>query len=172
MNERKLAENCERATTRVGEEVILRCLENGVRVCFGNAEAPDRCFAPEPKPPEFREGDWVAGQRPGTLFPINRIYFQVMRGITETGFVEVNDAAGHFYYFKPQELTPIDRDSSTPPTGPIRVGCCVQLILTKHLGIVAKESVSMPGHFLMYGFEGWWPKTQLRLIASPDNHEQ
>lgn len=139
----------------------------GARRCWieGQDDVPDHVYAPEPEQQEFRKGDWI---RYLLFRPAGRKEFlQVTDPNNSASTMVAVDGDGRPWRKIEKAKAELIRHAA--PTGPIRVGCYVQLVLTKHLGVVAEESQSMRGHFRMGGFDGWWPTSQLRLIASPED---
>lgn len=132
-------------------------------------EAPDSCFALEPKPPEFRKGDWVLISVIAWTHSLQ--YGRVAEVYSDShGYrrpIDVLFANEDKRHFERCDLTLIHRCSTTP-TGPIRVGSCVRIRVPHGwLGIVSDvDGIEFTVCFAD-GTRGFYQELHLDHIASP-----
>jgi len=131
------------------------------------AEAPDHCFAPEPKPQEFQKGDLI---RALMHYPAKHKEFLCVtnpnysyRSICAVDGNEKEWAIG-------KDAAELVEHSPIKPKGPICVGSTVSRKQGGGRGIVSDTTV--PSAFVSWGtgFQGWYLRDELIHIASPKDH--
>lgn len=129
-------------------------------------EAPDECFAPEPKLPEFRKGDWIRGPIWRDGKPV-KTFLRVLDPAYSVQDISTVNGYGGIYLIRRVDAELIEHSPSRP-TGPPVVGSTV--VVTGGIGRVDKIE---PWRFEFVhvcwpnGNDFWYKASELIHLCSP-----